>query len=491
MDVTLLSAVEQLALMREGRLSSAELIEESIRRIERLNPPLNAFVEFDPARVRAEAAKARTGPLCGLPITIKSSIEVAGYRSEIGSTLRKGIMATQDAQAVAALRAAGAIVVGTTNCPEFLMAYETDNLLYGHTCNPWDLSRSAGGSSGGEAAAIAAGLSSGGLGSDSGGSVREPAHFTGICALKPTPGRISAVGHVPPCLGPFSSLGAIGPMARTIADVELFFRVLCDAASEMKQSAPVPYRGVSLSDAKRVRIGWFEDDGLLPVTEETRKAVQVAVRDLEKQGFDVQPHRPHGLDEARKLWRLFFLQCGALFYRPTIEGKEDQLSPIFQEFLREAGTGSPLSETSLLQAWADMDQLCLRFAAEMQDYPILLMPVCAVPAFHHGERSWRINGQTVGYWDAMRYTQWFNVLALPAAVVPIGQSAEGLPIGVQIAGRPYADELVLAVASVLNSAFGYRIPPNRHSWMKVLQPSTTHAAKRGDEAISSADDPPR
>ena len=459
MDVTLLSAVEQLALMREGRLSSSELIEESIRRVERLNPALNAFVEFDPARLRAEAAKPGSGPLGGLPITVKSSIEVAGYRSEIGSGLRKGRLAIQDAHSVAALRDAGAVVLGTTNCPEFLMAYETDNLLYGHTCNPWDLSRSAGGSSGGEAAAIAAGLSSGGLGSDSGGSVREPAHFTGICALKPTPGRVSSVGHVPPCLGPFSSLGAIGPMARTIADVELFFRLLCDAACESEQSAPVPYRGVSVSDSKRVRIGWFEDDGLLPVTEETRKAMQAAAHELEEQGFAVEPYRPEGLEEARKLWRLFFLQCGAMFYAPAIEGKQDQLSPIFQEFLREAGSEQPLSETSLLQAWADMDQLRLRFAAEMQQCPILLMPVCAVPAFHHRERSWRIDGKAIGYWDAMRYTQWFNVLALPAAVVPVGQSAEGLPIGVQIAGRPYQDELVLTVAGVLDRAFGYRVPP--------------------------------
>ena len=350
-------------------------------------------------------------------------------------------------------------MVGITNCPEFLMAYETNNLLYGSTKNPWDLRRSAGGSSGGEASAIAAGLSSGGIGSDSGGSVRLPAHFTGICALKPTPGRVSAVGHVPPCVGPFSSLGAVGPMARTIADVELLFQVLCSTECPRAGCAPVPYCPIAISEAKRFRIGWFEDDGLLPVTEETRGSVQLAVRELQEQGFDVRPYRPQWLEEARRLWRLFFLQCGAIFYASTIDGREHRLSPIFQEFLDEARGESPLSDTSLLQAWADMDQLRLRVAAEMEEYRILLTPVCSVPAFLHGEREWMVSGQKISYWDAMRYTQWFNVLAQPAAVVPVGQSADGMPIAVQVVGRAYEDELVLSVAGALDHAFGYRIPP--------------------------------
>lgn len=340
------------------------------------------------------------------------------------------------------------------------MAYETDNLLHGRTCNPWDLSRSPGGSSGGESAAIAAGLSAGGLGSDSGGSVREPAHFTGICALKPTPGRVSARGHMPPCVGPFSSLGAVGPMARTIADVDLFFRLLCDAPRHQAGSAPVPYRAVSLDEAKSVDIGWFEDDGLMPVTPETRAAVQEAALELERQGFRLKPHRPRGLEAARELWRVFFLECGAMFYESTIEGRRNELSPVFNEFLCEAATQSSLTANSLLQAWADTDQLRAKFVDEMQNAPVLLTPVCSVPAFRHGERFWTIEGQQVGYWDAMRYTQWFNLLALPAAVVPVGQSPEGLPIGVQIVGRPYEDELVLTIANVLDRAFGYRIPPN-------------------------------
>ena len=166
------------------------------------------------------------GPLHGLAGHREVLDRNAGYRCEIGSLLHKGDIPHEDAVVVARLRAAGALILGTTNCPEFLMAYETANLLHGRTNNPWDLERSPGGSSGGESAAIAAGMSAAGLGSDSGGSVRVPAHFTGICSLKPTPGRIPGRGHLPPCVGPFSVLGAIGPMARTMDDVALLFRTL-------------------------------------------------------------------------------------------------------------------------------------------------------------------------------------------------------------------------------------------------------------------------
>ena len=268
---------------------------------------------------------------------------------------------------------------------------------------------------------------------------------------------------MPACLGPFSSLGAIGPMARTIADVELFFRLLCESERHDGASAPVPFRGVSLDQARPVSIGWLEDDGYVPVTTETRAAVRSAARELQRQGFAVQPYHPKGLEEARELWRIFFLKCGAMFYHDTIEGKREHLSPLFREFLAESAADRPLTADSLLQAWANTDRLRSQFVSEMRDLPLLLTPVCSVPAFRYGERTWSIDGQQVGYWNAMRYTQWFNLLALPAAVVPVGESPEGLPIGVQVVGRPYEDELVLTVAGVLDRAFGYRVPPDLKS----------------------------
>ena len=464
MNIALLPAVQQLEMLRTRAISAAELAEIHIARIARLDPALRAFVDFDADRVRSQAAAVESGPLAGLPLTIKSSIEVAGHRCEVGSVLRRGEVAANDAEAVRRLREAGAVILGTTNCPEFLMAYETDNLLNGQTNNPWDLTRSAGGSSGGEAAAIAAGMSAGGLGSDSGGSVREPAHFTGICALKPTPGRVPGAGHVPPGVGPFSSLGSIGPMTRTLADVELLFRVLCGSGRGDATSAPVPYRAVSLADARGVTVGWLDDDDITPVTPETRVAVREAARALERAGFTVRRVHPEWLEEARRLWRIFFVQCGAMFYERTVAGRRDKLSPIFADFLRTAETEAPLTADSLLRAWAETDLLRERAAAEMAATPLLLTPVCAVPAFRHGEREWAIDGKRVTYWDAMRYTQWWNLLAFPAAVVPVGSAPavgvpDGLPIGVQVVGRPYEDELVLTAARVLDETFGYRVPP--------------------------------
>lgn len=339
------------------------------------------------------------------------------------------------------------------------MAYETENLLYGSTRNPWDLERTAGGSSGGEAAAIAAGMSAGGLGSDSGGSVREPAHCTGICALKPTAGRFPAGGHLPPCLGPFSFLGAIGPMARTIGDLTLLFGALSGQDATDPSSAPVPSRRVSIEEVRRCPIGWFEDDGLVPVTAETRTAVEQAARALERAGFTVKRFQPQSLEAARQLWWTFFVRCGAMLYQPTFRGHEEQLSPTFRDFLAIARAEIRLTGDSLLDAWVESDRVRARLLEEMREYPILLCPVCSIPAFRPFEREWVVEGQRVAYLDAMRFTQWFNLLGGPAAVVPMGASPEGLPIGVQIAGRPYADELVLAVAAAIEAEFGYRPPP--------------------------------
>ncbi len=463
-DIVLQPAVQQLKLLRSGEISIIELAEAHIAQIERLNPQLNAFADFDAERVRAQArrletSKDRTGPLHGLPVTVKSSIATAGFKCEVGSLLNKGEVPREDAVVVNRLRAAGALILGTTNCPEFLMAYETDNLLHGRTANPWDLDRTPGGSSGGESAAIAAGMSALGLGSDSGGSVRVPAHFTGICSLKPTPGRIPGAGHLPSCIGPFSVLGAIGPMARTMDDVTLAFRTLSGQDPHDPISPPIVMRSPSLNDLRAYAIGFFEDDDLTPVTPETRAAVQAAAQALREAGFRVEPFRPRTLEQLRKLWWKFFVQCGAMFYGPAIACKRAKLSPIFSEFLQIAESLPPLTATELLNAWAELDVLRAKTLEELSAHPVLLCPVASIPAFRHGEREWTIEGRAVEYLDAVRHTQWFNTLAAPAAVVPVGRSPEGLPIGVQIVARPFQDEVALAIAAIVDAAFGYRLPP--------------------------------
>ncbi len=161
----------------------------------------------------------------------------------------------------------------------------------------------------------------------------------------------------------------------------------------------------------------------------------------------------------RKLWWTFFVQCGAMFYEPEIRGKRDRLSPIFTEFLSIAEASGPLTSTELLNAWANLDLLRSQTLEEMRAWPVLLCPVASIPAFRPGERSWTIGDQSVAYLDAVRHTQWFNVLAAPAAVVPVGRSPEGLPIGVQIVARPFEDEVSLGIAAIVDAAFGYQPPP--------------------------------
>ncbi len=462
-ELVLASATRLIAMVRSGEISVLELANAHIEQINLLNPRLHAFADFDADHVREQARRLDQmpeprGPLYGLPVTVKSSIAVAGYRCEIGSLLHKGSIPEEDACVVARLRAAGALILGTTNCPEFLMAYETVNRLHGRVHNPWDLDRTPGGSSGGESAAIAAGMSAGGLGSDSGGSVRVPAHFTGICSLKPTPGRIPGRGHLPPCVGPFATLGAIGPMARTAEDLDLFFQVLSGQDPIDPISPPIHYRRRTLAELRLQRIGYFEDDGIIPVTPETRAAVNQAADALRACGMEVVPFRPRTLEAMRELWWKFFVQCGAMFYEPSIRGREEELSSIFREFLGIAESQIPLTATTLLAAWAEIDQVRGKMLEEMKEYPVILCPAAPTPAIRHQERNWRIDGVSVAYLDAFRYTQWWNLLGAPAAVVPVSSSREGLPIGVQLAARPFEDESVLGFAQLLDAAFGYRPP---------------------------------
>ncbi len=467
-NLTRLAAARMAEMIRRKEISPVELVRVHLERIERLNPKLNAFVLVDGDRAIEQARAAEQavmrgeacGPLHGVPMSIKSSIDTAGWRAECGTKLRAGYVAGSDAPLVARLRRAGAILLGNTNVPEFLAAYETDNLLCGRTNNPWDLDRTPGGSSGGEAAAIAACCSAAGVGSDGGGSIRVPAHFSGICGLKPTPGRIPATGHFPPCTGPFAPLGVVGPMARTVRDLELLLEVMAGPDAADSFSAPVHFRRWSEADVSRVRVGYFEDDGRTPVTRETRAAVRRAAEALEQQGFDVAPFRPDGLEQAQQAWWVLFGLAAAVVLGPLLAGHEAGLSPFLKEFLATAQAELPLPAERLINVLLERDQLRARVLKQMEEFPVFLCPVSAGPAFRHGEGRWARAGQGVAYHDVMSYSQWFNALGNPAAVVPAGESPEGLPIGVQVVGRPWEEELVLAIAARIEEACGgWKEPP--------------------------------
>jgi Asp-tRNA(Asn)/Glu-tRNA(Gln) amidotransferase A subunit family amidase len=461
------SAREIAAAIRRKEVSPVEVARHHLERIERLNPRLNAFVDYHPEAVLAQARAAEkaiargeeVGPLHGVPLSIKSAIDVAGHRCEAGSRLRAGYIAAEDAPLVARLRAAGAVILGVTNTPELLMAWETDNLLYGRTNNPWDLTRTAGGSSGGEAAAIAAGLSAGGVGSDGGGSIRVPAHFCGICGLKPTPGRIPSTGHYPKAGGPFALIGVVGPMARTIEDLRTLFAVMAGWDDVDPCAAPVDVRELHQKTVDAIPIGFFTDDGRTPVTEETRAAVEYAALMLTNGGFRVEPFHPGGLEEARLRWWEFFGMAGGMILDPILRGRESEVSPVLREFMRWTHASQTHTGETLLAAWLGRDAVREKILAQMRKYPVLICPTAAIPAFRHGEREWQVDGKTVKYLDAWSYCEWWNLLGFPAVVIPMGHSEEGLPIGVQIVGRPWEEEVVLAVAARVERECGPRRAP--------------------------------
>jgi len=464
-SITFATIAEITENIRNRKISPVEIVEAHCRRIQTLQPRLNAFahVDFENARSLARAAETAIssgtsiGPLHGVPLTVKSCIDVAGWPCAVGSRLRKDYVPRHDAPLVARLKAGGAIIIGNTSTPEFLMAYETNNALTGKTSNPWDLSRTAGGSSGGEAAAIASGCSAGGVGSDGGGSIRVPAHFSGICGLKSTPGRIPASGHYPPPGGAFSWLGVVGPMARTIADVRSLFQIIAGPDPGDALSAPVAPRSFQHSALRGLRIGILESDTLGRVTPETDAIVKRAAKLLSENHFVVEPFRLEGLDQALDLWWLFFGEMVGYLFHQLVSGHENDISPMLREYLAVAVSKIPPTLDQFMNACVQRDLLRAAILRQMRDVPILLSPVSAAPAFRHGEGNWQPG---TGYRDTMRHSQWVNLVGFPGVSVPIGLSSENQPIGVQIIGRPYEEELVLAVAETLENARGpWKKPP--------------------------------
>jgi Asp-tRNA(Asn)/Glu-tRNA(Gln) amidotransferase A subunit family amidase len=459
---------ETIERFRRKELSPVELITAHLERTQSFHSRLNAFVHIDAesaiARARqAEAAILRRDsitPLHGIPLTVKSCIDVAGWPCPAGSLLRKDFTPSVNATLVSRLEGAGGILLGNTNTPEFLMAYETDNLVTGKTSNPWNLAYSAGGSSGGEAAAIASGCSMGGVGSDGGGSIRTPAHFSGICGLKPTPGRIPATGHFPPPGGAFSWLGVVGPMARTVADLRVLFQVIAGPDAGDPLSAPVPVQAVSSSNLKGLRIGILHSPALGSASPETQQAVRRAAKLLSEQGFRVEPFSLNKLETALSLWWFFFGNVIGYLLRQSTKGLESQLSPMLREFLEITAKETPVTLDAFLAACVERDALREDILRQMREVPILLSPVSSAPAFLHGSGNYRA-GDPHNYRDTMRFCQWLNLTGFPGVSLPLGRSPENLPINVQLIARPFEEELLLNVAEALEQARGpWQSPPD-------------------------------
>jgi amidase len=459
------SLCRMTSLVRERRISPVELVEAHLRQIEQVNPRLNAFVRIlaEEALAEARAREAEImrgepgGLLHGIPVTAKDSFDVAGLPTLAGSRFRFGHRAAADSTAVARLRAEGAILLGKTNTPEYLTTYETDNLVTGRTSNPWNLDRTAGGSSGGESAAIASLCSPGGIGSDGGGSIRVPAHFTGIAGLKPTPGRVSAAGHCPAIAHPGGLLGVGGPMARSAQDLRLLFSAVAGYDNQDPFSAPVPLRSPSDQD---IRVGVMEQWYDVPVDPEIRAAVRDAAASLASIGLPADEFRPGGMERVPSVWWFFFGTVNAPPLRKMIEGRPDDASPTLHEFLADAAQDPDPSGEKVMQMLAARDRLRCAFLRQMEEFPVLLLPPCGITAFPHRARRYPVDEREIGLFQAMMPATFVNLFGLPGLVIPWTRSSDGLPIGIQLVGRPYDEELLLEIAIRLEEARGvYPAPP--------------------------------
>ncbi|HEY0546634.1 MAG TPA: amidase [Pyrinomonadaceae bacterium] len=464
-ELTTKSLMELAALIRSREVSPVEVLEAHLSRIERLNPQLNAIVTLAPdALEKAREAESELmrgeakGALHGVPVTIKDTIETRGLRTTGGSLVRAGYVPGKDATAVGRLRGAGAIILGKTNVAEMAAAYDTENPVFGHANNPYDLRRTTGGSSGGEAAAIAACLSPGGLGSDLMGSIRVPAHFCGICGLKPTTGSVPSGGHIPLSNG-VASLGAVtGPMARYVEDLALLFRVIAGFDESEAVSAPVSDRMLK-ADVRGWRVAWYVFDEVAPVTLETRGAVLAAARALADAGCIVREEKPPGVERGPDLWSRLFARAALLQMREEYKGQEEKAGAFVRYLLDSSHTAEPPSFGDFALAWNERDSLRSQLIEWMRETPLIIAPVGAMHAFEHGARKVEVEGQTLSIFRAFSYAQTWNVYGLPVACVPASRTREGLPVGVQIIGKPFAEEAVLAAAAIVEQKLGGWQPP--------------------------------
>ncbi len=451
-DLSLQSITFLAGQIAARKVSPVEVLQAHLDRIKEINPQLNAIVTLAPdALQRAKEAEAGVsrgnapGPLHGVPVTVKDTIETAGLRTTSGSAMRAEFVPEHDAPAVARLKAAGAIILGKTNTAEMAMDYTTENPVFAPTINPHDPSMTTGGSSGGEAAAIATCLSPGGIGSDLAGSVRIPAHFCGIAGLKPTVGRIPGEGQFPPSTGPYSLGAVIGPMARSVSDLRLMFNVLAGIDTDGLT------RRVSL---KGSRVAWYADDGVAPVTEETRQAVEAAARTLSEAGLIVEHARPPGVELGHEFWLKLFSRASVVQLRQVYAGNEEKGGDFVRWRLATADDTPAPALDDYINAWWERDRLRAELLRWMEHTPLLVTPVGATPAYKNKTLKVTVGERTMSTFRAFSYSQTCNAFDLPSVAVPAGRSLEGLPIGVQIIGRPFAEEMVLDAAAIIEEALG-------------------------------------
>lgn len=480
-DIALRSATALVRDLRAGRVGSLELLDHEVARIERHNGALNAIIasDLDGARKRARAAdRARArgealGPLHGLPLTVKESFDVAGLPTTWGLPQFRENRATANAAAVERLVRAGGIVFGKTNVPVLLAQWQTFNPIYGTTNNPWDVTRTPGGSSGGAAAAIAAGLSALELGSDIGGSIRNPAHFSGVYGHKPTFGLVPTAGHALPGMDAPLDMLVAGPLARSAQDLELAMRVLVAPDHALGQGWRIALPPSKRRTLREYRIGVIADCATAPVAADVQRAIGDLAGFLTRSKARVsETARPaFSTDEMFSVY-IHLLRAATSVghndpqaFRRVIAAAE-ALPPGDHSYQAELLRGNTLRHRDWIIANNHRHRMLRQWLAFFETYDVMIAPVAPIPAFTHdhvGERHERVvdvdgRKQTIG--NALFWAGYAGAFYLPATAIPIGRSPAGLPIGAQIIGPPGSDRTCIALARLIEAQYrGFEPPP--------------------------------
>lgn len=447
-------------------LSATEVVELHLERIGELNPRLNAIVTLceDRARAAAEAAddRAREGtelpPLHGVPFVVKDVIATEGVRSTAGSRLLSDFVPSQSATAVTRLERAGAILLGKSNCPELALDPMTDNRVFGLTLNPLDEEVTVGGSSGGDAAAVAAGCAALGLGSDYGGSIRWPAQCTGILGFRPTVGLVPLTGVLPfpqstdsptpSSAAILSRLQTFGPLARTAADLFAGVRAMAGPDGVDPNTVPVPLGDSNTVYMKGLACSWANGEGANDVRPDLVRAIERAAVCLSELGLDVQQERPPGLEEAAEIFGAYRLAEGLPVHAELARGREEELAETMRSWFAALDSRPVVTAGEIQAIAAKRDALRARVLSYMERWPILLLPVSLGPPWRLGSTDFSQRFHNLAPCWAV------TLLGLPSLSIPCGRTEEGLPASVQVVGRPFADHEVVAVAAALERELG-------------------------------------
>jgi Asp-tRNA(Asn)/Glu-tRNA(Gln) amidotransferase A subunit family amidase len=456
--------------VRHRDITATKVLQAHLDQIRARNGDLNAIVTLveDDARAHAAridkmvAAGTDPGPLAGVPFTVKDLIATRGVRSTAGSLILRDYVPSWGATAVDRLSAAGAVLVGKSNCPEFGLSLSTGNRLFGETFSPIGPGLSPAGSSGGDAAAVASGMAAFGIGTDYGGSIRVPAHCTGLASLRPTPGLVPGTGQLPFAPGPApvppstSSLQArlqtIAPLARSVRDLWPLLQAMAGIDGIDGNAVPVPVRHPGRVRVGDLAVAWCDGDGSYPVRADLVAAVEAAADALSGMGVRVIARRPPGLDRAEEVYAALRGLEGLPDHRELAAGREPELTDYVRAMMTSAPP--PGGPASLRELTAATDSIRAQVCAFMREWPILLLPVASVPAFPPGTDHFTVGGDVLTGLQIESCCRAVTLLKAPVTVVRCGYSHEGLPVGIQVVGRPFHDAETMAVAVALEDHFG-------------------------------------